>query len=436
MASPLYLRSTDGSDADNGTTWPLAKATIVGIGAIDDANNGITYVSDNHSETTAGAVNPALGGTSALPYKVLCVDDTGDPSPPTALSTGAVIASTGGNNLTIGGTGVWHGITFQCGSGTGTTRTLSIGASFGWQHHTSCNFQMLGTGASSRISPQAGELLLENCTFKFSATAQGLGSFSGFHWNGGSIDGAGSAITTLFLGANSGVAILENLDLSAGASAMNIFDNGLTCLSALLRNCKMPASWSGALVASGATINGWTVDMVNCDSGDTNYRNIRQQFAGIASIETTIVRTGGASDGTVPTSWKMVTNANAHFHARLVSRPHYMWNDSVSSITVTVEVVTDGVTLTDKEAWIEVTHPDDVNFPLGKTVTDGVDFMTGATNQASSSVAWTTTGLTTPVKHKLSVTFTPDEKGPLSVVVVLAKASTTMYADIDKPVIT
>jgi hypothetical protein len=38
MANPGYVRSTDGSDADNGSTWALANATLAG--AMTDAAAG------------------------------------------------------------------------------------------------------------------------------------------------------------------------------------------------------------------------------------------------------------------------------------------------------------------------------------------------------------------------------------------------------------
>jgi hypothetical protein len=52
----LYVRSTDGNNSDNGTTWALAKATVAGVAAIDAAGDTI-YLSQDHNETTASSVS-------------------------------------------------------------------------------------------------------------------------------------------------------------------------------------------------------------------------------------------------------------------------------------------------------------------------------------------------------------------------------------------
>jgi hypothetical protein len=86
------------------------------------------------------------------------------------------------------------------------------------------------------------------------------------------------------------------------------------------------------------------------------------------------------------------------------------------------------VTLTDAECWIEVQYLGTSGVPLGSFTSDAkADPLTAAANQTSSSETWTTTGLTTPIKQKLSVTFTPQEKGYIHAVIHLAKASISIY---------
>jgi hypothetical protein len=89
--------------------------------------------------------------------------------------------------------------------------------------------------------------------------------------------------------------------------------------------------------------------------------------------------------------------------------------------------VTDGVTLTDKEAWLEVEYPGTSGFPVSSFASDKAGILASAANQTSSSVTWTTTGLSGPVKQKLAVTLTPQEKGVIRARVMLAKASTTLW---------
>ena len=151
--------------------------------------------------------------------------------------------------------------------------------------------------------------------------------------------------------------------------------------------------------------------------------------------ETVIVRTGGASDGDTPISFEMVSSANTKFFHPLETPEMGRRQNSIgSAITVTVEVVTDGVTLTDADAWLEVQYLGTSGFPQGSMVSDrAADVLATPANQTTSSETWTTTGLAAPVKQKLAVTFTPQEKGMILAKVMLARPSTTMYVD---PVLT
>lgn len=176
--------------------------------------------------------------------------------------------------------------------------------------------------------------------------------------------------------------------------------------------------------------------MHNCDSGDTNYRLWVEDYAGSVKHETTIVRTGGASDGTTTISWRMATTANAEYPVVLMCSPEIVaWNDTTgSSVTATIEIVHDsmgagsGSKFQDDEIWLEVMYLGTSGFPLGSWIRDcKADVLAAATNQDDSTETWTTTGLTTPVKQKLSVTITPQEKGFIHARVVMAKASKTCY---------
>ena len=84
--------------------------------------------------------------------------------------------------------------------------------------------------------------------------------------------------------------------------------------------------------------------------------------------------------------------------------------------------------MTDQQIWLEVQYLGTSGFPLGAFIDDAAaDYLAVASNQTASSVAWTTTGLTNPNKQKLSVTFTPQEKGFIHAVVKVAMASKTVF---------
>src|SRR5437868_5465877 len=127
----IYLRSSNGNDGFTGAAWATAKASLTG------ALNGITagstiYVSKSHNETVLSGGTVNIPGTLSLPINILCVDDTGDPSPPTNLSTGATIGQSGATSLVIGtGCSYWNGVKLQVGQGGAQSVTLTIGAAGG-----------------------------------------------------------------------------------------------------------------------------------------------------------------------------------------------------------------------------------------------------------------------------------------------------------------
>lgn len=437
-----YLRSTDGSNVDNGSTWALAKATIAGLAAIDTAGDRL-FTSQVHSESTAGAVNIALAGTLASPTQWLCGNDAAEP--PTALATGAVVATTGLNAITIEGCVYVYGIEFQAGDGANNPN-INCGNTGNDQKQIfdNCTFYLRGTGASARLSSVAllGLREFRNCTFRFSAASHAFGLETGDTFiRGGSFHASTTSPTFVFASARTGGGprcYVDGFDFSVLNAAVDLGQPS-TAASVLLvlRNCKLPASWTGDLWTSAPGI-GNRAELYNCDSGDTNYRLWVEDYAGTIKQETTIVRTGGASDGATPISWKMVSNANPEFPTHCLTSPEIVqWNDVVGvAKTVTVEVVHDsqgagaGSKFQDDEIWLEVLYLGTSGVPLGSFIDDAkADVLAAAANQADSAEAWTTTGLTTPVKQKLAVTFTPQEKGFIHAKVHLAKASKTVYVD-------
>lgn len=433
----IYLRSADGSDASDGLTWANAKATLAAALTAAGAG-GTVYVSDNHAESQASAMTLTSPGTAASPVRVICVDDAGDPEPPTAVATTATVTTTGSNTIIFaaGGFAYVYGITFTSGA----RIQWANGTAAGWDHE-SCTFVTTSAGAGTfDVGSSANvthKVTWRNCTCTFANAANIIGVFSELIWMGGSV--GGTVPTTLFgdgasnSGASSRV-VVTGVNLSALGSGKNLFkaSNNRWASNNLVQNCKLGSSVAvitGSIVAPG----GFSVVVVNCDSADTNYRYAKHVYQGEITHETTIVRTGGASDGTTAFSRKMVSSANSKFYSPLVfgdlEDPLCVWNETTgSSVTVTVETVTDNVTLTDAEAWIEVEYLGTSGFPIASFGSDrAADILATPANQTSSSETWTTTGLTTPVKQKLSVSFTPQEKGWIQVRVMLAKASTTMY---------
>jgi hypothetical protein len=430
-----YVRSTDGDNADDGSTWALADADLH---TPTKAAGDTVYVSDNHAQSTSTSITIATAGTLAAPTKILCVDDSAEP--PTALATTGTVTTTTNAFIAITGSCYVYGLSFF--SGTGGSASCYILMNSGTAVFKNCSFQNVNTQAGNTIAvgSTSGSAFYrctwEDCTVKFSAVGQRVAIQQAlFEWHGGSVLSGGTTPTNMFaIGGNGAVADIAGVDFSNLATTFNMFAGGAHAAKAVVRDCKLPTGWTGVLgVPTGPAQR---FEMYNCDSGDTNYRLWISDYAGSIRDETTIIRTGGASDGTTGISWKMVTLADAEYPVVQLQSPEIVqWNETTgSSLTATIEIVHDsmgagsGSKFQDDEIWLEVMYLGTSGNPLGTWITDcKADVLAAAANQTDSSETWTTTGLTTPVKQKLSVTFTAQEKGFIHARVVMAKAGKTAY---------
>lgn len=447
----IYVRSSDGDNASDGSTWALAKATLAGAAAIDAAGDTI-FLSSAHAENAAFAITFTSLGTAAAMTRILSVDDADEP--PVALSAGASIANTGSNTITFNNTMYTYGLTVAPSSGPGYYGIIYFGSSADsqFQIHEAMTMRIAGTSSASAINigrdglGSGTKVTLINSSVRFGAGVHGIQVANiRFEWkngvNGGSavgIESGGTSPTSLFknIGDHDGnttqrgsYVLVENVDLSNGSSSMNICGR-LTGGSVLLvRNCKLPASWTGSLVVTSLE-HGAVATMVNCDNGDTNYKFRQQTRPGVVDQETTVVMTGGATDGDTPISWKLVTNTICGPGSWWQSPEMYVEQTATGSAkTVTVEILHDSATdLTDAEVWLEVCGLGTSGQPLGIAVNDRVaDALATAADQPNSSVTWTTTGMANPNKQYLSVSVTPQEKGFLIARVYVAKVSKTLY---------
>lgn len=442
----IYVRSTDGSDADDGSTWALAKATLAGASVIDAAGDSI-WLSQVHAESSATVQTIPFAGTKANPVKVIAGNDAA--APPTATAT-ASVSTTGANAITLSGSAYFYGITFSAGSGAvNAPLTLNNVATTAdtIEIFDTCSLMSAGTGTTSFINVGANgasnsepsETILLNTDMKVSGAAASIDVYGDLLWRGGSILSGNATTGKLFRAGSVSrppsvtVEAVDFANLSASCPMVDATRAGKFRFA----NCRLPASWTGGLITGTPTAN-FRAEMYNCDSADTNYRLRVEDYAGAITDETTLVRTSGATDGTTPISWKMVTTANANeFVAPLTSPDMAAWNEAVAvSKTVTVEILHDSLTnLTDAEIWLEVSYLGTSGVPLGSTASDHrATPLTTAADQTASTVAWTTTGMTNPNKQKLSVTFTPQEKGLFVGRVFLAKASKTVYVDCEMTV--
>jgi hypothetical protein len=314
------------------------------------------------------------------------------------------------------------------------------GAATGWRFEA-CKLKLGTTSGTAFIRFGVGaagtycKVELENTVLQFGATTQSVRFFYGeFLWRNTASAIAGSVPATFItLSALPGHhnAVFQSLDLSAlTGNLINVSEIAQGSVYTF-SNCKLGSGFTFT-TGTHSGIGGPEVNFINCDSEDTNYNYYRETAQGTIVDETTLVKSGGASDGTTPFSRKFVTNANSKFGWPLVSKPLSGWNDEIGSPkTATVEILHDNATpLKDDEAWLELDYLANSGDPGGAAVSNRkASPVATAANQASSSVTWTTTGMSNPNKQKLAVNFTPQKKGSVRGRVHFAKPSYTAYVD-------
>jgi hypothetical protein len=438
----IYVKSGAGN-ASPFASWANGAITLAGAAGVDAAGDTI-YVSQAHAESSASAQTIALAGTTASPSRVICASDAAEP--PAEVATGAIIQTTGASAIIINGSGYLYGLELICGSG-GTSANIVCGntvAGYENQQWENCTFELGTTATTSLIISGAGNAstsnknVFKNCTFKFGrADYQSLALQAWTEIYGGAVyradyGGVAGRVFTPFGGSGEGCGgFVDGIDLSGLLGTVNICrflagtsNNGLFTI----RNSKLPAGWSGKLVDTAITQAGIKAQMQNCTAGSTLYRLWNEDVAGSVRDENTVVRTGGANDGAAY-SFKLVSSANCSYPLTPLETPEFsQYNTITGEITEIVEIVTDSATpLKDDEIWLEVSYPGASGRVI---VTDAkASVLATAADQASSSADWTTTGLSTPLKQKLSVTFTPGAAGWLHAKVKLAKPSTNCFVD-------
>jgi len=291
---------------------------------------------------------------------------------------------------------------------------------------TGC-YVYLGCGSSVYYS---SDTKLINTDIEFTHAGQGIIFNHGrSEILGGSV--IGTSPTTVFYGATNyfgGLASVVGVDLSTASS--NLIDvTNMYSLSVLISRCKLNSSvnmFTGTYIGR----RGANIVVELCSAGTANYKMAVYDFAGTVVDEKTFIRVDGASDGTTPIAWKMVSNANNCFFA-LRTPQIAIWIDDVGSAkTLTVEILHDSVTaLKDTEIWLEVTALTDASFPQASLTTDKGIPTFGGINQASSSATWYTVGMANPNRQQLSVNVTPQLKGYVTVRVAFAKVNSTIYVD-------
>lgn len=420
----------------DGTSWANAYLTLAA--ALSAKAAGDTFwVGDDHAETQAAAMTLTSPGTVSNPCFVYCVDHTKASPGSGDLKTTATITTTGNFALTTAGSAYFYGITFNAGSGANNAKLLAGQTTGCRQVYDTCSLRKLGTtGISGAITLGGSQaaITLINTTVQFGSTSDTIAPPIGggvLKWKATPAAIAGSVFpVTLIAGSSPNYVYLEGVDLSALGAGVTII-GGNSAFPAYLKDCL----YGSAVTVAGtpaATVTGSEFYNIRSDSSGTNYRCEKYAYTGTETTETTITRVGGASDGTTAQSRKLVSTANSKWVLPFEALPIALWVDDTNPHTVTLEGTWNSASVPNTDdIWLEAEYLGSAASPLGSfaTQTKANNLATGVA-LPSSTATWNGGGSGAGWSpFKLTVSFTPAMKGPVTLVVKAAKASSTFYID-------
>lgn len=437
---PTWPYSAGDTVNDNGIVWTCRAPTswanahscldmMLMTGWLVTAGD-IFLVHKTHSENSgsdASGYFPYGQGTNSNAIVCYCVDKDNS----NALATGAVVAF--GKDKNIYGNIVF--VNIKISTAYSMWLTMTSGGVFTLVGATMPLTLLELTGATNYLSGagsgNGSVLLFQNCNISLANAANYIG-YNRLYWRKGALI-APNGSTALFR-TSSYLKDLEiqDVDLTAVGTGKLFQVSGTAGLCrAVLTRCKLPSDLGGvtATAYDGAGYQD-KILLHHCSSANRTWDFQEVSAEGVVTPETTIVRTGGASDGAQAISWKMVaTAALSKFQMGLSSPVIHLWNSSTSQMTVTVHGIWDSASnLKKDEVWIEVEYPADTSSGLGTIATSRVIYAPADTpaDLTTSTETWGGS-MSNPNKFKMAVTFTPAKAGPIAVRVYVVKPSTTLY---------
>jgi hypothetical protein len=407
-AQPTFSATAGTTTSDNTTTWtslgaatnftkwaaPFARLQSAAAANWMTAGN-TAFVGDDHAETQSTAMTLAGPGPTNFsnPTLVYCVDHTASVPPGSAnLKTTGSISATA-VNITVNNSWYFNGIVFNVGS-TGNVGLLSSSAS---ARYDNCAINILGTSTSSEFSSGGNAVLtyLNNTTFSFGATGQGLRPTSGgiWYWRNTPSAVGGTIPANLFqsgAGGNSNgtvKVVMEGVDFS-GLGSNTLYNSNQSNIQLLALNCKFSSNMA-AIVANGG---GALFDVLNSDSGTATYRQERHRFEADLTTSTSVVRTGGAVYFGTGVAWDIISAASsASWVGPFTCPPSWIANQTTAAnVTVTIYGIWFGSALpTNAQIWHDVEYLGSASSPLASLGAGGVaNTLVTASSWAADTSAW------------------------------------------------
>lgn len=366
------------------------------------------YVKSTHAETqpTALTIQSQATTTNSQP-NILCVSGSNVPPVSGDLTTGATVQTTGNLALTLNNLGYVYGVTFTCGNGANSPTAVISGIA-GVITLESCAVRSGGTNASiiSLVTTPTTKLVLNNTTFQVGNASTVINCVGGsILWKNTPSAITGSTVpTTLFSIQAALQCMLDGVDLSALGSGKSIQTTNGNAGQLILQDCKLGASVTVA--AAPTSISGARTDLIRCDSGATTYRQERYWFEGTLVQTTSIVRTGGASDGTTQISWQITTTANTAWWHPFECFQIGEWNATTgSNVTCTVYgVINASAVPNNDDVWLDIEYLGSASSPQASFASGTkANILASGSAQTADTSAWDTMATVRANSHSYSL---------------------------------
>lgn len=437
MASPVYVWHGSSQDDADGT-WnsaTIAYLTLeLALAAVDAG--GIIYIASEHSQTS-GAGDLALtstNGTLALPVTTISVDkDNSDAYRRMDDDTGK-IELTGLAAFQFEGFDIFVGLYWD----TTEDNFEVLKTSDRSQKFFDCKIVIDRNLLTATGLDNDAAVLFDGCNIIFDGVNSNFTIGGGVVTIlGGTIECTGTVSSYLFnLSSNNRVAKLFVSDVTiTGIDGDDSLVRGGRDAgdTVIFKRCKIPAGIAGLLSADPVGDTG-SFKFHSVSNSDIIYQFQENYYEGQINEDTGIYL-DATYDGANGYSAKMVSLATAIEWVRpLRFKLAEIWVAATGKV-LTVELMTDNVTLQNDEFWIEVEYPDSITRALGNILstrmTNITDSPANLTASGKGAGDWTGEGgLGTPVYQKVAADFTgvADEAiGVYTVWACLAKPSTVVY---------
>lgn len=432
-----FVYDSAAGDNSGQPDWANAAPTLATVDGAAAAGDTI-FVASDHSETGATINLDFANSTLANPIKIISADRTSG-SPPTTYQNmvgggGSINPSDAAADLNIDGNIVVYGLSFDVNDKT------SFGLTNQYMYFEDCVIDV----ASDTIGLSNDEFSIEfeNCNFITTGNPiqignQGLRKYIDCDFSSAAAAGIFSMGTF-----NGATVLIEDCDLTEEEFIFTGL-GGDDC-QVLVRKCSLNAATIANPANSPTVVHPDTWMLIESSQAGNNTvpvpgLNKFIGYRGEIEHDAAEFRTGGASNGETPYSWKMTCNTNTvSRHTALKTPPITGWK-AASSETLTVYVAHDAVgdggagDLQNDECWLEISSPDetDVTTAQGKFQTTKPTTVLAAVGDLvnEGSDQWQDTP-TTYQQITATINTSLAEAGPIVVRVCLATgASSIVWVD-------